>query len=77
MSEPRSIQAWIAYEPGTRVVLEAGPLRGVTGTVLGWDDTPCLTVLVAMSNSQVVVDLDPRWVSVEEPPMAVPKLPVH
>lgn len=76
MNESDLRPVWIAFEPGTRVVLEDGPLKGIRGTVLGWNETPSLIVLVAMSDGSVIVEQDPRWVSVEEPTPAR-KLPVH
>jgi hypothetical protein len=67
---------WIALEPDTRVVMKDGPLKGVNGTVLGWD-YQWLTVLVATWNGLVPVEVDPGWVSIEEPGEALTELPVH
>lgn len=77
MSEPRLMPPWIVFEPGARVVMEEGPLKGVSATVLGWDDTPSLTVLVATSSGSIAIDVNPQWVSIDESAMALPKLPVH
>jgi transcription antitermination factor NusG len=50
------------YQPGNVVVVEDGPLRGVSGTVLGIDDKEYLIVSITLLQRSIAVELDPRWV---------------
>jgi ribosomal protein L24 len=65
---------WNTLRSGTPVVIAAGPLQGVRGTVLGVDDKQSLIVVVTLWRGWTAVALDPQWVHVEdsETPVCAP-----
>jgi len=63
---------WNTLRSGTPVVIDAGLLQGVRGTVLGVDDKQSLIVVVPLWSGWTAVALDPQWVHVEDS-----ETPVH
>lgn len=68
---------WRAFEPGSPVVIDDGPLQGMRGTVLGVDDNESVFVAVALLRGWVAVELDADWVRVEESMMPAPRALTH
>ena len=54
---------WPFIHPGDCVHVESGPLRGVQGCVLSFDDHQRLVVSVSLMQRSISVRLDPAWVT--------------
>jgi len=60
------VQPWKFTPSGTLVRLQAGPLRGLDGIVIGCDDRKeKLLVSVTMLQRSAVVSIDPGWLPIE------------
>ena len=66
MSEPFAEFAWTMLEPGTSVIVGAGPLQGLRGTVLGVDERNRVIVTVMLMRGITPVALEPSALSVDD-----------
>jgi transcription antitermination factor NusG len=58
---------WRAYQPGSAVMVDEGPLEGLSGTVVAVDEKRRLIVMFALMPGFVPVALDPTAVHIERP----------
>jgi transcription antitermination factor NusG len=66
-----------AFHAGMPVVITAGPLCGVRGTILGLGGRTFLVVSVTLLQRSIAVELDPSWVRIENPDAPVSTLMFH
>ena len=67
---------WRTYQPGSAVMVDEGPLEGLSGTVVAVDENRRLIVMFALMPGVVPVTLDPTAVHVERPFTAI-RLATH
>lgn len=56
-------EPWWQMAAGDRVHLDAGPLAGLTGTLIEVRRSHRLLISVTLLNRSVLAEIDPRWVS--------------
>ena len=76
MFEQFSESVWTMIEPGTTVVVGAGPLQGLRGTVLGVDERQRVIVTVLLMRGITPLAFDPAALSVDDR-FAEPQLLKH
>jgi transcription antitermination factor NusG len=59
-----SVAPWPRLEPGRKVEIHRGPLRGLTGVVLGDKNNYRLILSVTLLNRSISVEMDRRWLRV-------------
>jgi transcription antitermination factor NusG len=68
---------WRTYQPGSAVMVDEGPLEGLSGTVVAVDEKRRLIVMFALMPGVVPVTLDPTTAVHVERPFAAVRLTTH
>ncbi len=62
MASKLPLAPWPHLQPGDRVAVERGPLRGVEGVLLREKNSLCLIVGVEILQRSIAVELDPDMI---------------
>lgn len=66
ISTGQPVAPLLSFRKGETTYIADGPLRGITGTVMGWGEKKFLILTIMLLQRAVSVELDPRWIKSTE-----------